>query len=65
MNDSEINYKAHWEIAKLQLQSQFDESEKLKNGIKWWLNKRMVGYTDNQYGIREMKQLLSNRDLKK
>lgn len=58
MNDSDVNYKAHWEIARLQLQSQFNEAERLRKAIEWWLNERMIGYTDNQYGIREMKQLL-------
>lgn len=53
-----VDYKAHWEIARIQLFNQNKEVERLKKGIEWWLNKRMKNYTDNQYGIREMKQLL-------
>lgn len=34
------------------------ENKRLRKGIEWWLNERMKNYTDNQYGIREMKELI-------
>lgn len=36
---------------------EYDEYEKLRKGIEDWLN-RMEYYSDNQYGKREMKELL-------
>lgn len=59
--DLQIDYKAHWEVCRLQLFNQNKEVERLKNGIKWWLDNRMIGYTDNQYGIREMKNLIKTK----
>jgi len=57
MSDLQIDYKKHWEIARLQLDAQYNEATRLRTGIESWL-KRMKYYTDKQYGVGEMKKLL-------
>jgi cell division protein FtsB len=46
------------ENLKLENEKLKEEIERLKAGIRWWLTFRMKGYTDKQYGIDKMKELV-------
>lgn len=44
------------------LQSKLNEAEgrviELECALKWWLNERMKGYSEDQYGKRQMRRIL-------
>ncbi len=44
------------------LQSKLTEAEgrviELECALKWWLNERMKGYSEDQYGKRQMRRIL-------
>lgn len=47
------------------LQSKLNEAEgrviELECALKWWLNERMKGYSEDQYGKRQMRRILDIR----